>query len=110
MKGAKVRRVTFYQTVNPAYPESHSVRYDSKMECDGIWGRKHTRKRIEYVVPATPEAMEQLVEKVAEALFANTYQNGKTLKDFQETFPATVESYRTQARAALSAVFGKGGR
>lgn len=52
-----------------------------------------------FIVPATPEAMEQLVEKVARAI---AFRNDDT--------EGTWELHVGEAFAALSAVFGKGGR
>ena len=102
MKGAKVRRW---------------FAHDDKVDAAGRPVLVCRQKRIPfskaapvYVVPATPEAMEALVEKVAQALFAHTYMDGRLLVNLSKTFPGTVKSYRDQARAALSAVFGKGGK
>ena len=114
MKGAKVRRVTFYQTVNPSYPEAHRIRYDSRMVCNCTYGRKHTRKRVEYIVPATPEAMEALVEKAANALCCEhmgALPGSYSLTPEKNCRKGSESAYMWRsARAALSAVFGKGGK
>lgn len=47
----KPRRTTSYGTVNPAHPECHSVRYDSRRVCDGTWGRQWTRRYVSIEVP-----------------------------------------------------------
>ena len=112
MKGAKVRRVTFYQTVNPSYPECHCTRYDSKMVCDCMFGRNHTRKRVEYIVPATPEAMEALVEKAANALCCEhmgALPGAHSLTPEKDCAKGSESAYMWRsARAALRALLGRG--
>jgi hypothetical protein len=66
-----------------------------------MFGRNHTRKRVEYIVPATPEALEALAKKIlAEADKRVGEKYGVRGNYFNIEF----------TKAALSAVFGKGGK
>ena len=56
-----------------------------------------------FIVPATPEAMELLVEKVARAIHGGSWT-------FDVGPDSSRDAYYDDARAALSAVFGKGGK
>lgn len=89
MKGAKVRRAVrkMWAAENPA---NHRNAWDVDHYRDFL---KWTPHFPVYIVPATPEDMELLVDKVAQVM-----------RDTWELHP------EAKARAALSAVFGKGSR
>ena len=89
MKGAKVRRMW-------AHPDRMIM--CKKNHRDGALSPY-------YIVPATPEAMEALVEKAARAILGHP-----DYKPFRRLDAVDTRIAHEVSRAALSAVFGKGGK
>ena len=100
MKGAKVRRMWAKDMIEGWGAHKEILQCVTSQPCRLDHGYLPV-----FIVPATPEVMEALVEKAARAILGHP-----DYKPFRRLDAVDTRIAHEVSRAALSAVFGKGGK